>query len=478
MNKFELSTKLAIAAPLKAKGQNKLLSSLVGVLTQIENSTYIGSIHQSPSKDWSDRSLLNLTALRPFVGFIAVGVDDKHGEEIETIDRGMLIHFKEIQGKWYIGIFWQVGKQWNLMGVSEVDFENYKVNYLSNSGTVTDVNESNVINLFTNFGDKFLDVITEVTCSEFVVTEYEPSNSKFKQTIPLARRERYRQYDIRVIRTSVPGHKAYPINRAKVLDAVHYLDDFLINPQAAMRFYDSLMAGVMFSGLEEKIDPTYTLRIKSDLKQLPFENFTVTHTRDFADNTQNLLLINCKRVQNGIEVSLFTSNKFKPRGEKQITLTDVYLLRDNYTHERIYMKARDLAPSIRDDHRNDSPEHLRTRLIEESKCIISDFLTAFTNYEVKKVSGRFIKNKERHMTETERIHTPVDIHLVFDMSKRRSYEIIGDGNTHRTGYHMPEHKRIGYERTSKNGVKHWVKGSTVNEGKGHLYGRVSKEYKL
>ena len=80
------------------------------------------------------------------------------------------------------------------------------------------------------------------------------------------------------------------------------------------------------------------------------------------------------------------------------------------------------------------------------------------------------------MIDKEPDYIAKNVHLVLDMSKRRETPIAKGSRL--AGYHMPEHERIGYKRTSKNGVVHYVKPATVNKGKGDLYGRVSKEYKL
>ena len=476
MNKFELSKKIDMVPSLRDKNQRKLLTKVAGQMVQIENSYYLGNIYTTTNRNWSALALLDKENLKPFIGFIDLGIDDDAtGEEIDSKSAGLLIHCKEVDGDWYIGIYWCIEKRLRLVGVGEVNFEERAVNVCKGALAVHEEAASGLYEMFNKFSSIFMDLITEISCSNFVVEEYEPTTSKFKQTIPAIRREKYRKFGSRIIDVNESTQKSYPVNRAKVLDLVTGLwESTLTNPMTAANYRDELMKGVMFSGIESQVTD-YTNYPKANIMQVPFKNFTVTFTQDLINGQQNMRLINCRSVENGLEVSIFVSTNYKGREKRHITLTDVFLLRPNYTHERIYLHTRDFIPTYRDKMREISPENLRLRLVEECKCIISCFLTAVNKYDVQKVTGRFRKVVGKDKVRKTPI--PENVHMVLDMSKRRSYEITG--RYHSCGYHVKEHDRIGHwRRKPHSNERIYIEGVRVNEGKGDLYGRVSKEYKL
>ena len=476
LNKFELSKKLDIVPLLRAKNQRKLLVNVASQMNQIENSYYLGTLLNTPSRDWSLPVLLDKENLRPFIGFVDLGVDDvATGEEIEHHQGGLLFHCKAVDGVWYAGVYWDVEKRWRLVGIGEINFTERAINVCKGTLMVHEESTQGIYELFDKFSPIFMDLITEMCCSNFVVEEYEPTTSKFKQTIPAMRREKYRRFGSRIIGTNELTLKPYSVNRAKVLDLVTGVwETTLVNPATAANYRSELMKGVMFSGIENQI-LDFTEYPKTNIMQVPFDNFTVTFTHDLTNGQQNMRLINCRSVTNGLEVSVFVSTNYKGREKRHITLTDVFLLRPNYTHDRTYLHTRDYIPAYRDKLRDISPESLRLRLVEECKCIIGYFLEAINKYDVKKVSGRF--RKVAGSGQFRETQTPENVHMVLDMSKRRSYEITG--RYHSCGYHVKEHDRIGHwRRKPHSNEKIFIKGVRVNEGKGDEYGRVSKEYKL
>ncbi len=99
MNKFELSKKIDMVPSLRDKNQRKLLTKVAGQMVQIENSYYLGNIYTTTNRNWSALALLDKENLKPFIGFIDLGIDDDAtGEEIDSKSAGLLIHCKEVDG--------------------------------------------------------------------------------------------------------------------------------------------------------------------------------------------------------------------------------------------------------------------------------------------------------------------------------------------------------------------------------------------
>ena len=76
MNKFELSKKIDMVPSLRDKNQRKLLAKVAGQMVQIENSYYLGNIYTTTTRNWSALALLDKENLKPFIGFVDLGIDD------------------------------------------------------------------------------------------------------------------------------------------------------------------------------------------------------------------------------------------------------------------------------------------------------------------------------------------------------------------------------------------------------------------
>lgn len=442
-------------------------------LLNLENSYYLGEFRTTTMIDWSAPELLATDNLKPFVGFLVIESPSKDDPEVFETDN-LLIHCRQSGGKWYLGIYWTVENRYSLMGVGEINFQTRKIQPINCGNVIQPDMEEAMTGIIGSFTENIIGHITELSRSTFTVSEYEPTTFKFKQTIPAIRRANYRTYTAKLALIDEDRSKTHSINRAKLLSRVcNSWDGIFVNPKLGQGYCQSLFDGVLFSGVESQITDL-AIYDKVNINQVPFDNFTVAYTHELENGSKKIHLINCRSVSNGLEVSVFLSSVFKGREDYKIILTEVFLLRPNFTHEHIFPNARDYLPELPQVDRLCNVAGERLQLIEGAKCIIAHFLTALDKYDVQKVTGRFrtVKNGSIRVPPT-----PENVHFVLDMSKRRSYEITE--RYHSCGYHVKEHDRIGHWRRLPNSEeKIFIKGIRVNEGKGEEYGRVTKEYKL
>lgn len=474
MKKLDIINRLSLAKSVTT-APAKL--NIIKELMDIKESYYLGILENYKNVELPEIYQSDVNLIKPFVGFIQVAIDDDETHETtELRERGFLITIKVIKGEIYVGF---VGRtdipKFTIDMVSKWDFTNKKLIRLSGFYPHEPAHDETLEQVVEMLTPAVRTLIKEMIYFKLEVFEYEPTSFSFTKKIPPKDRHFFREY--RLIK-KVSVDEAKDEVAEKQLSKGFVRDTVLKNLFPQQDRYGHLLVqlkdSIWFSGLKDIIEYGETPS-KPDLSNLPFDNFTVlAHHRNRSGNIA-AVMVNVVRNNNGVDVYTYLESnggkvpKFDLVYQYKISLdwviqtVTIYPL-PKYSHD---VSDKDYRLTLKS---------VSGYFQDIVMFLLSRFLDVVFNYETTKVKGSFRKNKEKILIDKEPDYIAKNVHLVLDMSKRRQTPIAKGSRL--AGYHMPEHDRIGYTRTSKNGVVHFVKGSIVNEGKGDLYGRVSKEYKL
>lgn len=473
MDKLEILNKLGLAKQLTS---NPTLIAIVKELTNVKHSYFLGQLDNHKNVELPDIYPSDVELIKPFFGIMQVAIDDEETGKTESIrPKGMLLSVKNIKGTLYVGVAMfhqtklaiEIITKWSFEEGKLIRVRGFYPNEETHGATLDEV-----VNIVSPALNK---LVKEMIHFNLEIYNFEPTSFSFKKKVPPADRTLYREY--RLVRpVSVEEAKdkveEKQLGRGFVRDTI--LKNMLKQPVRFDRIIKQLKDSIWFSGITEVITHTNNFA-KPDLSHLPFDNFTVI--ADFKHITKGIispLMLNVIRSSGGVDIYAYLDCEAGKRPQMDLCyhfkLTNGYIIQTG----TIFPLSTKYVDISEQQYRN-SLRAIETYIQDITLILLTKFLDLVFNYETEKVTGSFRKNKQK-TAEREEDVIAKNVHLVLDMSKRRQYPFTKGSKI--SGYHMPEHKRIGYKRTSKNGVVHYVKGSTVNEGKGDQYGRVSKEYKL
>jgi hypothetical protein len=451
--------------------------AIIKDLIDIRESYYLGIMENYKNVDLPDFYPSDVNLIKPFVGFIQVAIDDEEtGVTEELHERGFLLTVKVIKGEIYVGF---VGKldipKFTIDMVSKWDFDSNKLvrvrGFYPHEPTHDETLEQ-VVNMLT---PAVSGIIKEIIHFKMEVFEYEPTTFSFKKKVAPKDRPLYREY--RLIKPAKLEEAKAKIedqqfNKGFVRDTI--LKNIFPQEDRFNNLLQQLKDSVWFSGLPELIEHGMEVS-KPNMTNLPFENFTVVANTRHRSGYVAAMMVNVIRTKSGIAAFVYLQSDKASR--RKFDLCYHFKINSDWVvQSSSIFPLPKTSNGVSENEYKTGLRSVEVYIQDLTILLLSKFLEVVFNYETEKVSGSFRKNKVKDRADKDPDFIPKNVHLVLDMSKRRQYPITKGNRI--SGYHMPEHKRIGYTRTSKNGVVHFVKGSIVNEGKGDLYGRVSKEYKL
>ena len=473
MKKLDIINRLTLPKSITT-ATNKL--AIVKELMDIKESFYLGVLENYKNVELPDIHQSDVNLIKPFHGFIQVAVDDEETHEVtEVRERGFLIMVKVIKGEIYVGFIGRTDTpKFTIDMVSKWDFENNRLirqsGFYPHEPSHSDTLDQ-VVNMLTPAVQR---LIKEMIYFELEVFEYEPTSFSFTKKVPPKDRHFFREY--RLIKKASVGDAVDEVAEKQLIKGF-VRDTVLKNlfPQQDRYNYllKQLKESIWFSGLKDIIEYGETPS-KPDLSNLPFDNFTVLgHHRNRSGNIA-ALMINVVRTNSGVDVYTYIDSD-SGRVPK-FDLIYQYRIAKDWSIQTATVYPLPKYSDVSEQEYRLTLKSVSGYFQDIVVFMLSHFLEVVFNYETTKVKGSFRKGKEKVSEDKEPNYIAKNVHLVLDMSKRRETPIAKGSRL--AGYHMPEHERIGYKRTSKNGVVHYVKPATVNKGKGDLYGRVSKEYKL
>lgn len=466
MNKLDIMKSFS---KIRKDISNKETVQLLIALQNIKSSIYLGDAEQykDSSATLPDVYPSDLLNLKPFTGYISVEITNDDGTVTGT-GRTIVYSAKVINGNLLVGISMSYSTidvilKWDFETNSFKRLRNVLINKLEEEfGSTFDEVSNNV-----SFAVAIL--VKEMLNYELIVEEYEPTSYSFTKKVPLSERHFHRKY--RLVKPAIL-ESVREENESKLLSKGLKRDVALkaMRPTIPEHLYRQLSESVWFSGLSIQMDDLASYPVPS-ISDLPFENFTVTS--DFFSNGRAPVnaMVNVTRSNAGLQLVIFVARKISrstiyiPLCQLNLTAGWICTVTKMITTEYITAEqSRELRES-------------GIHLAAMARQILAEFLSKVFSYETEKVSGRFVKDpRGPNLKEREPPLIPKNVHIVLDMSKRRTTPLTGRSRI--CGYHMPEHTRIAHERTNSRGEKYKVKGSVINEGMGEIYGRVTKEYKL
>ena len=451
--------------------------AIVKELMDIKESFYLGVLENYKNIELPDIHQSDVNLIKPFHGFIQVAIDDEETHEVtEVRERGFLIVVKVIKGEIYVGFVGRTDTpKFTIDMVSKWDFENKRLirqsGFYPHEPSHSDTLEQ-VVEMLTPAVSR---LIKEMIYFKLEVFEYEPTTFSFKKKVALKDRPLYREY--RLIKPAKLEEAKAKIedqqfNKGFVRDTI--LKNIFPQEDRFNNLLQQLKDSVWFSGLSELIEHGMEVS-KPNMTNLPFENFTVIANTRHRSGYVAAMMVNVIRTKSGISAFVYLDSSKTSRCKFDLCY-HFKINSDWVVQSSSIFPLPKVSRGVSENEYKTGLRSVEVYIQDLTISLLSKFLEVVFNYETEKVSGSFRKNKVKDRADKDPDFIPKNVHLVLDMSKRRQYPITKSNRI--SGYHMPEHKRIGYTRTSKNGVVHFVKGSIVNEGKGDLYGRVSKEYKL
>ena len=473
MKKLDIINRLSLAKSVTT-APAKL--NIIKELMDIKESYYLGILENYKNIELPDIHQSDVNLIKPFHGFIQVAIDDEETHEVtEVRERGFLIVVKVIKGEIYVGFVGRTDTpKFTIDMVSKWDFENKRLirqsGFYPHEPSHSDTLEQ-VVEMLTPAVSR---LIKEMIYFKLEVFEYEPTSFSFTKKVPPKDRHFFREY--RLIKKASVGDAVDEVAE-KQLSKGFVRDTVLKNlfPQQDRYGYllKQLKESIWFSGLTEVIEYGETPS-KPDLSNLPFDNFTVLGYHRNRSGNIAALMINVVRTNSGVDVYTYIDSD-SARVPK-FDLIYQYRIAKDWSIQTATVYPLPKYSDVSEQEYRLTLKSVSGYFQDIVIFMLSHFLEIVFNYETTKVKGSFRKVKEKVSEDKEPNYIAKNVHLVLDMSKRRQTPIAKGSRL--AGYHMPEHDRIGYERTSKNGVVHFVKAVRVNKGKGDLYGRVSKEYKL
>lgn len=475
LNKYEITSNLTIGNQ-KAIIPSKL--PLLKQLTDVKHSYFLGELETYKNSEYPDIIAEDLVKLKPFFGYVSLGIDDADGTELEHRENAMLMVFKVINNNLYLGVVWETDvlnkKEIKINLIFQCDIETKTLIPVKNIRTTDSRELSNINDVLDEVGKilnaKWVKAVQEALHNEFIVQEYEPTTFAFKKKVPVAERPLYRTYKLLKPLVIAKVEDAKP---AKGFVRETILGNLVTPPKQYLSLIDQLKESVWFSGLDDchrgmSLD-------KPDLTFLPFDNFTIlANYFHIADNSDPVML-NVLRSSQGVEVYVYLKLGSDKRKSAfclcyhfRLTTDYVMIPQKTYPKSDVYtgMSEIEYRKNLRD---------FEPIVHDIAKQVISKFLSTVFNYDGDRVSGSFKRDKTIART-AEPEYIPRNVHIVLDMSKRRESPMTFGGRM--TGYHVKEHSRIAHVRKYKSGKVAHIGAMVINEGKGDQYGKVTKDYKL
>lgn len=473
LNKYEITSNLTVGDQ-KAIIPSKL--PLLKQLTDVKHSYFLGELETYKNREYPDIVAEDLVKLKPFFGYVSLGIDGVDGVELEHRENAMLMVFKVINNNLYLGVIWETDvlnkKEIKVNLVFQCDIETKTLIPIKNIRTTDSREMSNINDVLDEVGKilnaKWVKAVQEALHNEFIVREYEPTTFAFKKKVSAQERPLYRTY--KLLKPLVLAG-SQETKRGFVRDTV--INNLIQPPKQFGSLIDQLKESVWFSGMGLITrGESYPV---PDLSFLPYDNFTILTEYYHDVDLSNPVMLNVLRSNSGVEVyvylrvgndkrksSLALCYHFRLSGNYTIIPQTVYPLENRYTGmpEIEYRKnLRQFEPFVQ----------------EVVKVSIAKFLGIVFNYDGDRVAGSFRRDKAIPKN-AEPEYIPRNVHIVLDMSKRRESPMTFGGR--QTGYHVKEHSRIAHVRKYKSGKVAHIGAMVINEGKGDQYGKVTKEYKL
>lgn len=454
MNKFEYINKINPPPYIRYR---PTIAAIVKEMLQMKHAVYYGSLSTPRVMDES-RTITqeDLSTLKHSVGYGVLEITSEVSHIVESAEVFNL-NFKVIDGVLYV--LYAMGQMASYAATAIFRFDIGTQKFIGinqyEKQPPTDVREE-LQRIADHVGDILRRLIICQLEKETVVIDYEPTNFAFTKKVPLRERELYRTYGFVKTDTVINSAEVKTYSRKTLLSYVHDPD-----PKRVKALHDS----VLFTGLGVPADITFKWE-KVDLSHVPFQHFSFLHTAPINDKVFSFLY-HCVRKQHHLEITLYQDMEDKLTRLRLEPLI-VFTLNDQYISKVIeYIQAPNRpAKEIRET----SPV-----LLDFAKFSISHFLEKVMNFETTKVTGTLkTPNPRIHGTDVDVIAK--NVHYVLDMSKRRSYPLTKSNRP--TGFHMPEHDRIGHVRRYKSGKVVNIRPTTINKGKGDKYGRITKDYKI
>ncbi len=474
MKKLDIINRLSLAKSVTT-APAKL--NIIKELMDIKESYYLGILENYKNVELPEIYQSDVNLIKPFVGFIQVAIaDDETHETTELRERGFLITIKVIKGEIYVGF---VGRtdipKFTIDMVSKWDFTNKKLIRLSGFYPHEPAYDETLEQVVEMLTPAVRTLIKEMIYFKLEVFEYEPTTFSFKKKVAPKDRPLYREYrlikpaKLEEAKAKIEDHQ---FNKGFVRDTI--LKNIFPQEDRFNNLLQQLKDSVWFSGLSELIEHGMEVS-KPNMTNLPFENFTVIANTRHRSGYVAAMMVNVIRTKSGISAFVYLDSSKTSRCKFDLCY-HFKINSDWVVQSSSIFPLPKVSRGVSENEYKTGLRSVEVYIQDLTISLLSKFLEVVFNYETEKVSGSFRKNKVKDRADKDPDFIPKNVHLVLDMSKRRQYPITKSNRI--SGYHMPEHDRIGYERTSKNGVVHFVKAVRVNKGKGDLYGRVSKEYKL